>query len=367
MPSTRKRTLTLPLNEFDRQILPASVRGGKPAVRHDAMSTFLRQQFRRLGGTIQKIEYTADEIQVTWIEDLTTADPINPIVRMLTQGDLSEAVILLKLLLSDDPDNTNILYNLGMACSDMGALDQAIRHLSHLEELEPEHVNGRIALGVALTRQGDYERAVVELERAIQADPSNPWAQRNLGACLGGLGRFEEAVTHLRAATGLGLNEDRVWYDLGQALERIGDDDAADAAYIRALEINEFGQVAELARTARTRIAHRAMRSTPMGDVRMDAVFYILSALEKFDAMTPEQVLEIASEIAMLGRKGLDINDPEAKYQLRSLAGEFSGMHLISIMYAAFQQIAPEQEVGIDLSQEYQSAQQLHLRRTRQE
>ena len=80
------------------------MRGGKPAVRHDAMSTFLRQQFRRLGGTIQKIEYTADEIQVTWMEDLTTADPINPIIRMLTQGDLSEAVILLKLLLSDDPE-----------------------------------------------------------------------------------------------------------------------------------------------------------------------------------------------------------------------------------------------------------------------
>ena len=42
-------------------------------------------------------------------------------------------------------------------------------------------------------------------------------------------------------------------------------------------------------------------------------------------------------------------------------------MHLISIMYAAFQQIAPEQEVGIDLSLEYQSAQQLHVRRAKQE
>ena len=82
--------------------------------------------------------------------------------------------------------------------------------------------------------------------------------------------------------------------------------------------------------------------------------------------MTPEQVLEIASEIAMLGRKGLNVT-PTPKYQLRSLPGEFSGMHLISIMYAAFQQIAPEQEVGIDLSQEYQSAQQLHMRRARQE
>ena len=34
----------------------------------------------------------------------------------------------------------------------------------------------------------------------------------------------------------------------------------------------------------------------------------------------------------MLGTKGLDVNDPAQKYSLRSLPGQFSGLHLVSIM-----------------------------------
>ena len=46
---------------------------------------------------------------------------------------------------------------------------------------------------------------------------------------------------------------------------------------------------------------------------------------------------------------------------LRGLPGEYSAMHLVSIMNAAFQQIALGEEVGIDLSREYQIAQSVHL------
>jgi hypothetical protein len=52
----------------------------------------------------------------------------------------------------------------------------------------------------------------------------------------------------------------------------------------------------------------------------------------------------------------LDINDPDQKYSLRSLPGKFSGLHLCSIMYAAFKQFAPGEDVGIDFSKEYEAA-----------
>jgi len=356
MASTRVRKLRLPVDEFDRRLLPASVRGGKPAVRHNAMSDFLRQRFRLLGGRIQKIEYTPSEIQVTWLEDLQTADPINPIVSLLQRGDNSEAVILMKLLLSDQPDDTAILYNLGMACSDMGKLDDALGYLRRLMDLEPAHVNGRVALGVALLRHGDDEAASVELERAVEADPTNPWARRNLGAALMKLGRAEAGIEHLREATGLNPSDQQAWYGLGQALEQTGDDEGADAAYIRTLDLDTYGDIAELARQGRTRIGQRTLRETVPGGFRMDAMFYILGALEKFENMVPQQVQDIGFEIAMLGRRGLDINDSDPKYTLRSMPGEFSGLHLVSTMYAAFKQIAPEKDIDIDLAREYQMA-----------
>ncbi len=58
----------------------------------------------------------------------------------------------------------------------------------------------------------------------------------------------------------------------------------------------------------------------------------------------------------MLGRNGLDVNNPERKYRLHNLPGEFSGLQLVSYMYVAFQQVAPQEDIGFDLSQEYQQA-----------
>lgn len=61
----------------------------------------------------------------------------------------------------------------------------------------------------------------------------------------------------------------------------------------------------------------------------------------------------------MLGTKGLDINDPTPKYRIRSLEGDFSGLHLVCLEYAAFKQTDPGLDIGIDLSKEYASAKAL--------
>ena len=83
---------------------------------------------------------------------------------------------------------------------------------------------------------------------------------------------------------------------------------------------------------------------------------YCLGALERFESMSQDEIGNIGREIAILGMKGLDINDPSTKYTLKSLPGEFSGLHLVSIMYAAFAQTSPGTDVGIDLSNEYAQA-----------
>lgn len=60
----------------------------------------------------------------------------------------------------------------------------------------------------------------------------------------------------------------------------------------------------------------------------------------------------------MLGNKGLSINDMTRKHRLQFWPGEYTGLQLISFMYAAFQQFAPSTDLGIDLSREYQIATQ---------
>ena len=58
----------------------------------------------------------------------------------------------------------------------------------------------------------------------------------------------------------------------------------------------------------------------------------------------------------MLGRNGLDINDPTDKYTLKALPGSFSGLHQLAITYTAFRQIDPTTDTGADFGAKYQAA-----------
>ncbi len=87
--------------------------------------------------------------------------------------------------------------------------------------------------------------------------------------------------------------------------------------------------------------------------LRMDAVVYMKEALDVFSKMNKEQIQQVAYELAMTGQQGLDLKDPTPKHTLKNLTGTFSGMKIVSYMYAAFQQFMPDEDVGIDLSKEY--------------
>jgi len=211
-------------------------------------------------------------------------------------------------------------------------------------------------LGVALLRAGKMNEGISELETAVRQAPENLWAQRNLGAGLMLLNRYSEAAAHLRLAREIDPEDQQSWFGYGQAMDAMDKLEEADSAYLKTIEIDEFSDIAERARQARTKLAGRSFRSTMPGVERMDAVMYCVSALEKYASLPADQVQKIGFEIAILGTRGLDINDSTQKYSLQSMPGKFSGLHLLCYEYVAFQQIAPGKDIGFDLSAEYRTA-----------
>jgi hypothetical protein len=61
-------------------------------------------------------------------------------------------------------------------------------------------------------------------------------------------------------------------------------------------------------------------------------------------------------EAATLGQSGLDVNNPDKSYELRTLPGTYSGLNVVSILHTALQQIAPGNESGFDIQSEYDRA-----------
>ena len=209
-------------------------------------------------------------------------------------------------------------------------------------------------------RHGMDAAAVEVLETAVSQKPDSPFAQRNYGACLLKTGKVKEAVEHLRKAMELDANDQQTWFGLAQACEGVEDWKEADEAYQKVISLDEFNDIAEAARKARSGIARRFLHKTDTVGVRTDAVMYCLAALREFEKMTPDEVKKISYEIAMVGRTGLALNDSTPKYRLKSMEGEFSGLHLACFMYVGFKQLTPDADLGLDLAKEYAAAKVLH-------
>jgi len=351
---------TLSVQDFLTYLLPEKFSNVGTAEFRKAVVKFYKDQFAEAGGNTI-VEIDDENISVQWIPDEVAKNPFAYALDLLRHGELAQAVPLLESFLAADPSGIDTLYNLGMAQSDLGRFDDAVRHLSRLVELKPDHVNGVVALGVAHQRSGASEKAIEVLERAIHLDAKNVYAQRNLGALLMKLGRIDEAEGHLRAACQIMPQDQASVYGLAQCLGESGvEEKLAEVVelYEEAIRLDQVPQITELARQARSRLAHQSFRDAA-GGLRMDAVMYCLSALQKFSQMDAEEVQGVAFEIALLGRSGLDTNDSSPKYTLRSLSGNYTGLQLVSMMFVGFKKIDSSLDVGFDLSREYEAAKQL--------
>jgi len=355
MISKRIYSLTLELDEKTLPFFPEALGKEGPAF-HDAIVERIRSAFQPMGGIIQSLSVSERLIKVTWQDEHKHPGVIQEIAAILTAGNYADGILLLELFLRDEPENPDLLYNLGMAYSDQNNLENALELLSRLLMIEPDHINGNIAMGVALLRAGKVNEGISILEYAVKNAPENLWAHRNLGAGLMLLNRYSEAAAHLRLARDIDPEDQQSWFGYGQALAAMDKIEEADSAFLKTIEIDEFSDIAERARQARTKLADRSFRSTTPGIERMDAVMYCLAALEKYAGMPADQVQKIGFEIAILGTRGLDINDPTPRYTVKSMPGKFSGLHLLCYEYVAFQQIAPGKDIGFDLSEEYRKA-----------
>ncbi|MBA2453180.1 MAG: tetratricopeptide repeat protein [Chloroflexia bacterium] len=347
--------------DFDSELLPPDSRETDTHAFEQAVTAFYRNQFAPLDGEVD-VSFSDDTIEVSWEPDRPTETLMERAISLLQTGELVKAVPFLEALIAVEPDNVDALYNLGMAFSDLGRLDEAKMYLLKAIHIQPDHSNALTALGVALQRSGDPEAARRRLEQAVKIDQSNGYAYRNLGAVLGTLGEWNEAEPAFRKACQLLPEDQPSVFGLAEVLAKSGNTDRldeADKAYERAIRIDPDSQISEMARQARSRIAQSNFRQAG-GALRPDGVMYCLGALEKFEHMSQSEVQAVAFEIAMLGRRGIEVNDPDVTYALRSLPGSYTGLHLMALMYVGFKQIAPDLDSGFDLKAEYKTAQQLH-------
>lgn len=281
---------------------------------------------------------------------------IDDVFELLKSGKLAQAKPILEEILKNDPTNIDALYNLGMCFTELGQPEKAIPLLERCVELKPDFDNAFVALGFAYERTNDIENAKKYFLEAIKIDPNNSYALRNLGGLFGKSSDLEKAIYYLEKSYRINPSDPMTVYGLGHMYKTIEEYEKADEFFRKVLTLDAPENIKDLAKDGLREIAISNLKSKGF---RIDAVFYLLAALQLFKQKRDEEVRNISFEIALKGREGLDINDPQKKYRIKLLEGEYTGLQFVCYMYAGFKRIDQPLDVGIDLSKEYQFAMKL--------
>jgi len=198
---------------------------------------------------------------------------------------LDQAVEQLDRAIASDPQ-PQVLYASGMIAWHQGELDRAAHSLRAAIDLDHDNAEAYAALGAVLRDRREWNGAIRALRKAIELRPDLPGAHVTLARALQGAGLDDDARVVLREAerletqtqlmrealvrTSVGtarlssgdliaaLDEFRAavsvfeayapaHYQMGLALQRLGQPDAARAAFARAHQLNP-GLVPPIAR-----------------------------------------------------------------------------------------------------------------------
>lgn len=347
----------LGFDEFDRSLLGEP----PPTVGSDdfksKITEFFAKQFTGFGGKARVVIDDASRvIEVLWTKDARWKDPKQNALDLLNAGKIKQSLPILTTLYHKDPTHVDTSYRLGLAYSELGQYEQAAEFLEKAVELAPDHIHAVVGLGVAEVGLGNLLIGEEWLRKAVQLEPDNKWALRNLAGALMKQRRFDESLLMIRQCLAVVPNDIAMMIAHGDCLAELGRSDESEVHYRLAVKTGGPDHLLDLAKARLTKKSENTFRSS--GDVRPDVVQYMKDALERFKSMDASQIQHLALELTLLGNKGVNINDPTQKHRIKTWAGDYSGLHLISIMYAAFQQFAPDTDLGIDLSKEYEIADQ---------
>ncbi|HEY4264546.1 MAG TPA: tetratricopeptide repeat protein [Micropepsaceae bacterium] len=152
-------------------------------------------------------------------------------------GHLHKALVTYERAFALDPDDTDLLLNLGLTAWNLDLLDGAERMFRLFIEKCPDHPAGYNNLGSIQRDKGDLTLAIETLRNAILRMPDSAMLWNSLATALAEEGRAEESLPFYHEAMRLDPKFARVWHNLGYSYMHLGRLEESLHAYDCALAI----------------------------------------------------------------------------------------------------------------------------------
>jgi type IV pilus assembly protein PilF len=129
---------------------------------------------------------------------------------------------------------------LAIAYYDADDLTGARRHVNNALDIDARSPDAYTMLALILQREGDLDLAEENFQRAINLDRNNSRARNNYAVLLFSMERYGDAYDQLEQVSGGANYEGRsfAFENLGRAALRLDRNQAAERAFVRALQLN---------------------------------------------------------------------------------------------------------------------------------
>jgi Flp pilus assembly protein TadD len=157
---------------------------------------------------------------------------------LFTRGRIDAVLARCHALLSESPGAPRILEILGLALLRAGRSAEAVAVLERAQRLAPDDTQINYNLAVTYQENGDSARAMLRYSDCLRADPNHADALWNHGELLRVNGYFEAARDCFQRILDNGGRRRDIDHRLAVCHAHLRDDEAADAAFRRALDGN---------------------------------------------------------------------------------------------------------------------------------
>lgn len=150
-------------------------------------------------------------------------------------GHLHKALVTYEHAFALDPDDPDLLINLGLTAWSLKLTDGAIDMFRRFIAAKPDSPLGYNNLGTILCELGDSRGAIDILRAALLRMPQEPVLWNSLATVLAESGRADESIVFYQEAIRLAPDYARPWHNLGFAYSHLGLLEEALDAYDHAL------------------------------------------------------------------------------------------------------------------------------------
>ena len=157
----------------------------------------------------------------------------------LRAGNLDQAEISFKKVLTQDPNSAGAYANLGVIAMRRQNWSAALDLLHKAERLAPSVAGIRLNIGLVYYRQSEFKIAIGPFESVVRDKPDSLQARYLLGLCYFFTERYADAVRVLQDLWPQESNDLNYLYVLGNAADKAGNSELQDRALSRFVELGQ--------------------------------------------------------------------------------------------------------------------------------